>query len=138
MTRQQLIEQIFKKKSFLCVGLDVDLDKIPEYLLDDEDPIFSFNRKIIDYTAPYTVAYKPNLAFYEAYGQKGYMAFEKTVMYIQQRYPEMFIIADGKRGDIGNTSKMYAKTFFDNYRVRSPLKERGRTLNFQHQIIISK
>ncbi len=117
MTRQQLIEQIFKKKSFLCVGLDVDLDKIPQYLLEEEDPIFSFNRKIIDSTAPYCVAYKPNLAFYEAYGQKGYAAFEKTVMYIQQRYPEMFIIADAKRGDIGNTSKMYAKTFFGNYKV---------------------
>ena len=117
MTRQQLIDQIFKKKSFLCVGLDVDLDKIPQYLLEDDDPIFSFNRKIIDSTAPYTVAYKPNLAFYEAYGQKGYAAFEKTVMYIQQRYPEIFIIADAKRGDIGNTSKMYAKTFFGNYKV---------------------
>ena len=117
MTRQQLIEQIFKKKSFLCVGLDVDLDKIPQYLLEDDDPIFSFNRKIIDSTAPYTVAYKPNLAFYEAYGQKGYAAFEKTVMYIKQRYPEIFIIADAKRGDIGNTSKMYAKTFFGNYKV---------------------
>ena len=113
MTRQQLIEQIFKKKSFLCVGLDVDLDKIPQYLLEDDDPIFSFNRKIIDSTAPYTVAYKPNLAFYEAYGQKGYAAFEKTVMYIKQRYPEIFIIADAKRGFDG--LNYYADIFLNGY-----------------------
>lgn len=117
MNRKELVEQINKKKSFLCVGLDVDLNKVPEHLLKEEDPIFAFNKAIIDATAPYCVAYKPNLAFYEAYGVKGLMAFEKTVKYLQEKYPEQFIIADAKRGDIGNTSKMYAKTFFDEYNV---------------------
>lgn len=117
MTREELVRQIFQKKSFLCVGLDVDLDKVPKHLMDEEDPIFTFNKQIIDATAPYCVAYKPNLAFYEAYGVKGLTAFEKTVKYIQENYPEQFIIADAKRGDIGNTSKMYAKTFFGEYKV---------------------
>ena len=117
MTRQQLTEQIFKKKSFLCVGLDVDLNKVPEHILKEEDPIFAFNKQIIDATAPYCVAYKPNLAFYEAYGVKGLVSFEKTVKYLQENYPEQFIIADAKRGDIGNTSKMYARTFFGEYKV---------------------
>ena len=117
MTREELVRQIFQKKSFLCVGLDVDLDKVPTHLLNEEDPIFTFNKQIIDGTAPYCVAYKPNLAFYEAYGVKGLTAFEKTVKYIQENYPEQFIIADAKRGDIGNTSKMYAKTFFGEYKV---------------------
>lgn len=117
MTRKELVEQIFAKKSFLCVGLDVDINKIPKHLLKEDDPIFAFNKAIIDATAPYCVAYKPNLAFYEAYGIKGLMAFEKTVKYIQEKYPEQFIIADAKRGDIGNTSKMYAQTFFGEYKV---------------------
>ena len=117
MTRQELIQNIFNKKSFLCVGLDVDLAKVPQHLLKEEDPIFAFNKQIIDATADYCVAYKPNLAFYEAYGVKGLAAFEQTVSYIQQNYPDQFIIADAKRGDIGNTSKMYAKTFFGEYKV---------------------
>ena len=117
MTRQELIQNIFNKKSFLCVGLDVDLAKVPQHLLKEENPIFAFNKQIIDATADYCVAYKPNLAFYEAYGVKGLAAFEKTVSYIQQNYPDQFIIADAKRGDIGNTSKMYAKTFFGEYKV---------------------
>ncbi len=117
MTREELVRQIFQKKSFLCVGLDVDLNKVPKHLMNEEDPIFMFNKQIIDATAPYCVAYKPNLAFYEAYGVKGLTAFEKTVKYIQENYPEQFIIADAKRGDIGNTSKMYAKTFFGEYKV---------------------
>ena len=113
MTRNELVKQIFDKKSFLCVGLDVDLNKIPEHLLKEEDPIFAFNKAIIDATAPYCVAYKPNLAFYEAYGVKGIISFEKTVKYLQENYPEQFIIADAKRGDIGNTSAMYARCFFE-------------------------
>ncbi len=117
MTREELVAQISKKKSFLCVGLDVDLNKIPEHLLNEEDPIFAFNKAIIDATAPYCVAYKPNLAFYEAFGVKGIMAFEKTVKYLKENYPELFIVADAKRGDIGNTSKMYARTFFGEYDV---------------------
>ncbi len=117
MNRKELVNQIRTKKSFLCVGLDVDLNKIPEFLLKEEDPIFAFNKAIIDATAPYCVAYKPNLAFYEAYGVKGMISFEKTVKYLQENYPEQFIIADAKRGDIGNTSKMYAKTFFEEYNV---------------------
>ena len=117
MTRQELFENIKKKQSFLCVGLDTDLKKIPEHLLKEEDPIFAFNKAIIDTTAPYCVAYKPNLAFYEAFGVKGMIAFEKTVKYIQENYPDQFIIADAKRGDIGNTSKMYARTFFGEYDV---------------------
>lgn len=117
MNRDQLVTEIFKKKSFLCVGLDVDINKIPQHLLSEDDPIFAFNKAIIDATAPYCVAYKPNLAFYEAYGVKGMVAFEKTIAYLKENYPEMFVIADAKRGDIGNTSKMYAKTFFDEYDV---------------------
>ena len=117
MERKQLIEQIFTKKSFLCVGLDTDLNKVPKFLLNKEDPIFSFNKAIIDATAPYCVAYKPNLAFYECYGLKGMEAFEKTITYLKEKYPNHFIIADAKRGDIGNTSKMYAQTFFKEYNV---------------------
>ena len=117
MERKQLIEQIFTKKSFLCVGLDTDLNKIPKFLLNEEDPIFSFNKAIIDATAPYCVAYKPNLAFYECYGLKGMEAFEKTITYLKEKYPNHFTIADAKRGDIGNTSKMYAQTFFKEYNV---------------------
>ena len=117
MNRKELFEQIKKKQSFLCVGLDVDLKKVPEHLLKEEDPIFAFNKAIIDATAPYCVAYKPNLAFYEAFGVKGLMAFEKTVKYLKENYPEQFVIADAKRGDIGNTSKMYARTFFGEYDV---------------------
>ena len=117
MTRKELFENIKKKQSFLCVGLDTDLKKIPEHLLKEEDPIFTFNKAIIDATAPYCVAYKPNLAFYEAFGVKGMIAFEKTVKYLKENYPDQFIIADAKRGDIGNTSKMYAQTFFGEYDV---------------------
>ena len=113
MTRQELIANIQRKKSFLCVGLDTDIQKIPEHLLKEEDPIFAFNKAIIDATAPYCIAYKPNLAFYEAMGVKGWIAFEKTVEYIRTNYPDQFIIADAKRGDIGNTSKLYARTFFE-------------------------
>ena len=115
MTRQELINQIFTKKTFLCVGLDTDIKKIPEHLLKEEDPIFAFNKAIIDATAPYCVAYKPNLAFYEAFGLKGMVAFEKTIQYLKAHYPNHFIIADAKRGDIGNTSAMYARTFFEEY-----------------------
>ncbi len=117
MTRQELVANIRRKKSFLCVGLDTDLKKIPEHLLKEDDPIFAFNKAIIDATAPYCIAYKPNLAFYEAFGVKGLMAFEKTVKYLKQNYPDQFIIADAKRGDIGNTSQMYARTFFGEYDV---------------------
>lgn len=117
MNRQQLIQQIFAKKSFLCVGLDTDLKKIPSHLLQEEDPLFAFNQQIIDATAPYCVAYKPNLAFYEAFGLKGMVAFEKTIQYLKAHYPNHFIIADAKRGDIGNTSAMYARTFFEEYDV---------------------
>ncbi len=113
MTRKELIQQIREKQSFLCVGLDTDLKKIPQHLLAEDDPIFAFNKAIIDATAPYCVSYKPNLAFYEAFGVKGLMAFEKTVKYLKQQYPNHFIIADAKRGDMGNTSAMYARTFFD-------------------------
>ena len=117
MNREELIEQIKTKKSFLCVGLDTDLKKIPQHLLNDNDAIFTFNKNIIDATAPYCVAYKPNLAFYEAFGVKGMIAFEKTINYLNKYYPDHFIIADAKRGDIGNTSKMYARTFFEEYDV---------------------
>jgi len=119
MTKQELFENIRKKQSFLCVGLDTDIKKIPEHLLHQEEPIFAFNKAIIDATAPYCVAYKPNLAFYEAFGVQGLMAFEKTVKYIRENYPDQFIIADAKRGDIGNTSAMYARTFFEAYDVDS-------------------
>lgn len=117
MNRIELIEQIKTKKSFLCVGLDTDLKKIPQHLLNDNDAIYTFNKNIIDATAPYCVAYKPNLAFYEAFGIKGMIAFEKTINYLNKYYPYHFIIADAKRGDIGNTSKMYARTFFEEYDV---------------------
>ena len=119
MNRQQLINEIFTKKSFLCVGLDTDINKIPEHLKKEEDPIFAFNKAIIDATAPYCVAYKPNLAFYECYGLKGMVAFEKTIKYLKENHPNHFIIADAKRGDIGNTSKMYAQTFFEEYNLDS-------------------
>ncbi|WP_336126985.1 orotidine-5'-phosphate decarboxylase [Mesoflavibacter sp. CH_XMU1422-2] len=113
MTTQQLIDQIKKKKSFLCVGLDVDLNKIPQHLLQTEDPIFEFNKAIIDATHHLCVAYKPNIAFFEAYGLKGWQALEKTINYLNENHPEIFTIADAKRGDIGNTSTMYAKAFFE-------------------------
>ena len=113
MTTQQLINQIQEKKSFLCVGLDVDLNKIPKHLLELEDPIFEFNKAIIDATHDLCVSYKPNIAFFEAYGLKGWMSLQKTIYYINENYPEIFTIADAKRGDIGNTSSMYAKAFFE-------------------------
>tara|TARA_R110001592_G_scaffold162550_4_gene395815 strand:+ start:1936 stop:2751 length:816 start_codon:yes stop_codon:yes gene_type:complete len=113
MTTEQLVAQIKQKKSFLCIGLDVDLNKIPAHLLNLEDPIFEFNKAIIDATHHLCVAYKPNTAFYEAYGIKGWQALEKTISYINKKYPEIFTIADAKRGDIGNTSTMYAKAFFE-------------------------
>ena len=119
MNRQQLINEIFTKKTFLCVGLDTDINKIPPHLKNEDDPIFAFNKAIIDATAPYCVAYKPNLAFYECYGLKGMLAFEKTIQYIKENHPNHFIIADAKRGDIGNTSKMYAQTFFEEYNLDS-------------------
>lgn len=117
MNRQNLIKEIKIKQSFLCVGLDTDLKKVPPHLLKDDDPIFKFNKEIIDATAPYCVAYKPNLAFYEAFGVKGMIAFEKTIKYLKDNYPHHFIIADAKRGDIGNTSAMYARTFFEEYNI---------------------
>ncbi|MGM9705067.1 MAG: orotidine-5'-phosphate decarboxylase [Prevotella sp.] len=117
MNKQQLIQEIKNKKSFLCVGLDTDLNKVPQHILEEEEPIFSFNKQIIDATAPYCVAYKPNLAFYEAYGVNGIIAFEKTIKYLKEYYPDHFIIADAKRGDIGNTSAMYARTFFEQYDI---------------------
>jgi orotidine-5'-phosphate decarboxylase len=113
MNKQELIAQIQQKKSFLCIGLDVDLTKIPTHLLTEDDPIFEFNKQIIDATHHLAVAYKPNTAFYEAYGIKGWKALEKTISYINTNYPELFTIADAKRGDIGNTSTMYAKAFFE-------------------------
>jgi len=113
MTTDQLIAQIHKKQSFLCIGLDVDLNKIPRHLLAEEDPIFTFNKAIIDATHHLCVAYKPNTAFYEAYGIKGWQALEKTINYLNENYPEIYTIADAKRGDIGNTSTMYAKAFFE-------------------------
>ena len=113
MTTQQLIEQIKIKKSFLCIGLDVDLNKIPSHLLELEDPIFEFNKAIIDATHDLAVSYKPNTAFYEAYGIKGWQSLQKTINYINENYPDIFTIADAKRGDIGNTSSMYAKAFFE-------------------------
>ena len=119
MDKQQLFENIKRKKSFLCVGLDTDIKKIPEHLLKEEDPIFAFNKAIIDATADLCIAYKPNLAFYESMGVKGWIAFEKTVKYIKENYPDQFIIADAKRGDIGNTSAMYARTFFDELDIDS-------------------
>ncbi len=119
MTKQELIQQIKLKKSFLCIGLDVDLNKIPAYLLEFEDPIFEFNKQIIDATHHLTVAYKPNTAFYEACGIKGWISLEKTIKYLNDNYPEIFTIADAKRGDIGNTSTMYAKAFFEDLKFDS-------------------
>ena len=113
MTSQELTHQIHLKNSFLCIGLDVDMDKIPKHLLDKEDPIFEFNKQIIDATHHLAVAYKPNTAFYEAYGLKGWKSLTKTISYLNDNYPEIFTIADAKRGDIGNTSRMYAKAFFE-------------------------
>ena len=114
MNYNQLVEQINFKRSLLCVGLDSDINKIPKHLLKLDDPIFEFNKVIIDSTASYSVAFKPNLAFYESLGLSGWKSLEKTISYINERYPEIFTIADAKRGDIGNTSKMYAKAFFEN------------------------
>ena len=114
MTKQALISQIRKKNSFLCIGLDVDIEKIPAHLLELDDPIFEFNKQIIDATSDLAVAYKPNIAFYEAYGLKGWKSLEKTINYLNENHPEIFTIADAKRGDIGNTSTRYAKAFFEN------------------------
>jgi orotidine-5'-phosphate decarboxylase len=113
MTTTELTQQILLKKSFLCIGLDVDLTKIPQHLLQLEDPIFEFNKAIIDATHDLCVSYKPNTAFYEAYGIKGWQSLEKTIKYLNEKHPEIFTIADAKRGDIGNTSTMYAKAFFE-------------------------
>jgi len=117
MTKQEIIDNIKRKRSFLCVGLDTDIQKIPPHLLQEEDPVFAFNKAIVDATAKYCVAYKPNLAFYESLGVSGMMAFEKTVAYIRKHYPDQFIIADAKRGDIGNTSELYARSFFEHTNV---------------------
>ncbi len=113
MTTEKLFSEIRRKQSFLCIGLDVDIDKIPPFLLKAEDPIFEFNKAIIDATHEFAVAYKPNIAFYETYGLKGWRSLEKTIDYLNRNYPEIFTIADAKRGDIGNTSSMYARTFFE-------------------------
>ena len=117
MNKQQLIDNIRRKQSFLCVGLDTDIKKIPDFLLDGPDPVFAFNKAIIDATADLCVAYKPNLAFYECLGVKGWQSLEKTVRYLRENYPDQFIIADAKRGDIGNTSQMYARSFFEDLQV---------------------
>ena len=121
MNKQQIIDNIARKGSFLCVGLDTDLKKMPQHIIDNSattaEAIFTFNKAVIDATAPYCVAYKPNLAFYECFGIEGWQAFEQTVQYIKQNYPDQFIIADAKRGDIGNTSAMYARTFFEGTQV---------------------
>lgn len=114
MTSSQLYENIRAKQSFLCVGLDTDLDKIPQQLLGERYPLFTFNREIIDATADVAVCYKPNTAFYECYGAEGWHQLEMTVKYIKEHYPDIFVIADAKRGDIGNTAARYAKAFFDN------------------------
>jgi orotidine-5'-phosphate decarboxylase len=119
MNREKLVEQIRTKRTFLCVGLDTDIKKIPQHLLTEASPLFTFNKAIIDATAPYCVAYKPNLAFYESLGVSGMAAFEQTVRYLKKFYPTHFIIADAKRGDIGNTSAMYARTFFEEYDIDS-------------------
>ena len=115
MTNEFLFQKIKEKKSFLCVGLDVDLEKIPKHLLEEEDPIFSFSKAIIDSTQTYAVAYKPNLAFFEAYGVKGWKSFKKVSDYLNDRYPDHFTIADAKRGDIGNTASRYAKAYFETF-----------------------
>jgi orotidine-5'-phosphate decarboxylase len=114
MDHRKLFENIIKKRSFLCVGLDSEIEKIPSFLLEGKDPIFEFNKRIVDATQEYTVAYKPNAAFYECNGAKGWTSLELTVRYIKENYPDIFVIADAKRGDIGNTSKMYAKAFLEN------------------------
>jgi orotidine-5'-phosphate decarboxylase len=114
MDHAALFENIIRKRSFLCVGLDPEIDKIPSFLLNEKDPLFEFNKKIIDSTHEYAVAYKPNAAFYECLGSKGWISLEATVRYIKTNYPDIFVIADAKRGDIGNTSKMYAKAFLEN------------------------
>lgn len=119
MNRQQLVKTIRERKTFLCVGLDTDIKKIPAHLLGEADPVFEFNKAIIDATAPYCMAYKPNLAFYESLGVKGWVAFEETIKYLKEKYPNHFIIADAKRGDIGNTSAMYARSFFEELGVDS-------------------
>ena len=119
MTHNELIQQIRTKKTFLCIGLDPDLKKIPEHLLQTEDPIFEFNKAIIDSTHMHCVAYKPNTAFYEAYGIKGWISLEKTIQYLNTNYPNHFTIADAKRGDIGNTSAMYAKAFLETFNFDS-------------------
>ncbi|MDR2910353.1 MAG: orotidine-5'-phosphate decarboxylase [Bacteroidales bacterium] len=113
MNYQKLTEQIKIKRSFLCVGLDTDILKIPKHLLNNSDPVFSFNKAIIDVTAGFSVAYKPNIAFYESLGWQGWKSLEKTVEYVREKYPDIFMIADAKRGDIGNTSNLYARTFFE-------------------------
>ena len=117
MNREQLIKQIQTKETFLCIGLDTDIRKLPEHLKNEENAVFKFNQAIIDATAPYCVSYKPNLAFYESMGLKGMESFEKTIDYLKQNHPNHFIIADAKRGDIGNTSMMYARTFFEEYNL---------------------
>lgn len=119
MTRDELYSNIMRKESFLCVGLDTDIKKIPRHLLDAEDPIFEFNKAIIDATAPFTIAYKPNIAFYEGNGLKGMQSLYRTIDYIRTNYPDQFIIADAKRGDIGNTSMMYARCFFEDMKADS-------------------
>ena len=119
MNKSELIQQIKEKETFLCVGLDTDIKKIPECLKGEDDPVFAFNKAIIEATSPYCVAYKPNIAFYESMGIKGWVALEKTVEYLKANYPNHFIIADAKRGDIGNTSQMYARTFFEEMNVDS-------------------
>ncbi|MBQ5540274.1 MAG: orotidine-5'-phosphate decarboxylase [Bacteroidales bacterium] len=113
MNYRDIYNKIVKKNSFLCVGLDTDLSKVPEFLLKEDDPVFEFNKRIIDATQQFTVAYKPNTAFYEALGAKGWISLQKTAEYVKKNYPGIFLIADCKRGDIGNTCKMYAKTFFE-------------------------
>ena len=113
MTKEEIFKQIIRKKSFLCVGLDSEFEKIPVFLKNHSDPVYEFNKAIVDATAPYAISYKPNLAFYESRGLSGWESLEKTVYYIKEKYPEIFVIADAKRGDIGNTSKMYAQAFFE-------------------------
>jgi orotidine-5'-phosphate decarboxylase len=115
MNHEQLFRNIVAKRSFLCIGLDTEIEKIPSFLLNSEDPVFEFNKRIVDATGRYAVAYKPNIAFYECYGNRGWNSLKLTLEYIRGKYPEAFVIADAKRGDIGNTSKMYAKAFFENY-----------------------
>lgn len=114
MNHSELFGNVKNKRSFLCVGLDSEIEKIPSFLLKEKDPVFQFNKRIIDATHKYAIAYKPNVAFYECYGSKGWTTLESTVKYIKENYHEIFVIADAKRGDIGNTSKMYAKSFLEN------------------------